>query len=141
MELELKHLAAYLPYQLKVGFEADEYTHAVVGLDITSKVMQIISPFKDYGTCSIDMCKPILRPLSHLICEIEHNGEKFIPMDWFDENIEPIYCDVEELVEHFISNTLSLPYDVILKLLEWHFDIFSLIEAGLAIDINALEQH
>jgi hypothetical protein len=46
---------------------------------------------------------------------------------WYDEQEgNPIY--------------LSGGYDEIQKLIEWHFDIFGLIEAGLAIDINTLEK-
>jgi hypothetical protein len=33
-----------------------------------------------------------------------------------------------------------LPNWTVEKLLEWHFDIYGLIEAGLAIDINTLEK-
>lgn len=32
-------------------------------------------------------------------------------------------------------------YDMFKKLFEWHFDIFGLIEAGLAIDINELNNN
>ena len=31
------------------------------------------------------------------------------------------------------------PYGFVLNLLEWHFDVFGLIEKGLAIDINTLK--
>ncbi len=31
-------------------------------------------------------------------------------------------------------------YKVVKKLFEWHFDIFGLIPAGLAIDINTLKR-
>ncbi len=34
----------------------------------------------------------------------------------------------------------NCPYEVMEKLLSWHFDVFSLIEKGLAIDINTLTQ-
>jgi hypothetical protein len=30
-------------------------------------------------------------------------------------------------------------YEDIVKLFEWHFDVFGLIDAGLAIDINTLD--
>lgn len=32
----------------------------------------------------------------------------------------------------------SLPYKIVNKLIEWHFDVFFLIKEGLAIDINTI---
>ena len=34
-----------------------------------------------------------------------------------------------------------LPYGVVEKLLEWHFDIFGLLEKGLAVDINTINKN
>jgi hypothetical protein len=34
---------------------------------------------------------------------------------------------------------IHLPYSVFKNLFEWHFDVFGLIEQGLAIDINTLK--
>ena len=33
-----------------------------------------------------------------------------------------------------------MSYGLVSKLIEWHFDVFGLIEKGLAIDINTLPQ-
>ncbi len=77
--------------------------------------------------------KPILHPLSDLTKEIDHNGEKFVPVveimkikdggEWISVQYQPIKNN---------------PYWVIEKLYEWHFDIHGLIGEGLAIDINTL---
>ena len=40
------------------------------------------------------------------------------------------------MVKCFIDDTLKLRYDAMQKLIEWHFDIFGLIDKELAIDIN-----
>jgi hypothetical protein len=80
--------------------------------------------------------KPILRPLSDLTKEIEVNGERFVPI------VELSYYANEQTnkgkvgLEWGIVNTF--PYLDIQKLLSWHFDIYNLIEQGLAIDINTL---
>lgn len=78
--------------------------------------------------------KPILRPLSYLTEEIEHNGEKFVPIDYFlGEDYDLVYNAC------LIHNDFSyLPYNLVQLLLEWHFDLFKLTEQGLAIDINTL---
>ena len=79
--LELKHIAPYLPYGLKVTFEGDDYIHEVVGLSIASKGVELMSQFGDYGMAGIEDCIPILRPLSDLTKEIEHNGERITMME------------------------------------------------------------
>jgi hypothetical protein len=118
MKLELKHLAPYLPYELKYKFNNTIYY---------------------YQHCSTrefdyENSRPILRPLSDLQKEIEVNGEKFVPQkkmpyldfDWLITSVNP--------QEFVMKNN----YEDILKLFEWHFDIFGLIKNGLAIDINTL---
>ena len=73
--------------------------------------------------------KPILRPLSQLTQEIEHNGESFIPMDVLYElfrKTDLFYFDK--------TNLFRNPYEIIEKLIEWHFDVFGLINDGLAIE-------
>ena len=128
--LELKHLAPYLPYGLKMI-----YVH-------TNKIGQISNIYTlgsgyndDDIKISIDysegehiwMYKPILRPLSDLTKEIESDGEKIVPRSKFIGN--PLDYKI-----------LENSYNVIQKLLEWHFDIFGLIEKGFAIDINTLNK-
>ena len=124
-KLELKYLAPYLPYGLKFYWE-----------DLKGNINEPWS----LTINSIDFAlenqnKPILRPLSDLTKEITHNGEKFIPIDYF-------VGDDSDLVYNacLIHNDFSyLPYNLVQLLLEWHFDIFGLIEKGLAIDINTLK--
>lgn len=70
--------------------------------------------------------KLILRPLSDLTKEIEVNGEKFVPRSKFFGN--PL--------DYIITKN---SYEVVQQLISWHFDIFGLIDAGLAIDINTLK--
>lgn len=153
MQIELKHLAPYLPYKLKVTFESDdEYQHSLIGLDITRYGGKLISPFEDYGTCEIERVRPILRPLSDLTKEIEHNRESFVPVEWFEigddsnESLEYDFVNIkiieklEVIAVHKIHRELSfIPYGVVQKLFEWHFDVFGLIDKGLAVDINTLE--
>ena len=125
MKLELKHLAGYLPYKLK----GIMYYGGCDREDVELGLMDI--PVWLNGSYPI---KPILRPLSDLTKEIEANGEKFVPIQKYN------YLRFEEISNYRGgSNTLNFiqvrEQDALLEL---HFDIDGLIEAGLAIDINTL---
>lgn len=67
MKLELKHLAAYLPYELKMYYETllGVKRHWILRCGTISEAI-------------VYQNKPILRPLSDLTKEIEVNGEKFV---------------------------------------------------------------
>lgn len=115
MKLELKHLAGYLPYGLKYkdipdGFEG----------------------IRELGLFDIDWClvngKPILRPLSGLT-------RKELELEGFDSYID--YLTYENKGSEW---TLKAPFNMVQYLLSQHFDIYGLIENGLAIDINTLQK-
>jgi len=85
MKLELKHVAPYLPYDL--GIKILNYKCDYVG--IKESIVNgyyfigysLYLTYKNGGTGkSINESKIILRPLSDLTKEIEHNGEKFVPL-------------------------------------------------------------
>ena len=79
--------------------------------------------------------KPIIHPLSDLTKEIEHNGERFVPIKLFSREDQK---DIEiAMIESSFIELLS--FYIIQKLIEWHFDIAGLIEKGEAIDVNTLK--
>ena len=180
MKLEIKHLAPYLPYGLKA--EMLDYKNDYVGRQF-DKIIGIYQWSKNNDWCiltdggskpSLSRIKPILRPLSDITKEIEHNGERFVPMVELaiianldttgsrlssTESAYGIRCNIENdadsdkwvvlgfdavngFGEHYrpsnewtiVQNQLELWQ----KLYSWHFDVFGLIDAGLAIDINTL---
>jgi hypothetical protein len=138
MKLQLKHLAPYLPYGLKITFDNDEHKHDLVGLELNA--LKIISPFGDYGFAYYELSKPILRNLSDLTKEIEVNGEKFIPKNRLRDLIM-VRGNYSNYDSTWINDNIDiqlLPYWMIEKLLEWHFDIYELIGNNLAIDINKI---
>lgn len=148
-KLELKHLAPYLPYKLQWCFEGEDFSHEVIGFELNT--VHLLSPYNDYGRCTIDEGNPILRPLSDLTKEISDNkGRKFIPAKllWsVSENDEDNFDTYGSLPSYWTVNIRMLKSDYrnidygdIEKLLEWHFDIFGLIDSGLAIDINTLNK-
>lgn len=140
--LELQYLAPYLPYRLKIRYghnivvmntgQGSSKNWIGIGAVIKRQGYQIISPF------------PILRTLAYLNKEIEHNGESFTPIHRFYEMYGGGYSSFESYYDiHWIDfeNPLKcLQYVDVLKLFEWHFDVFGLIDAGLAININTLNK-
>jgi len=76
--ITLKEIVGYLPYKLKVKsvdiFENDPIFE--LGLETTSNIKGVVS----IDWVLRDNFKPLLYPLSMLTQEIEHNGEKIIPI-------------------------------------------------------------
>lgn len=109
MKLELKHLAPYLPYGLKVS--SIHTLNAENGIGNINHIVRAVNKGKK-------QYRPILRPLSDLTKEEYRCLFYGNPLDY----------KIDEL-----------PYKTFIKLLEWHFDVFHLIPQGLAIDINTLQ--
>ena len=79
----------------------------------------------------------IVHPLSDLTKLIIHNGEKFVPtvnLGWNTVTLSFSASNIKMAVD-----TLTLREAQ--KLIEWHFDIASLIEKGEAIDVNTLSEN
>ena len=139
MKLELKHLAGYLPYNLKVlsGFgEYSEIDSLYFSKDNHKRpsLNLMVSHFpKGFRGENFKDIKPILRPLSDLNKEIEETGNTYFDLLYyeFDRNGQNGFDFM--YLEH---KPLEYPFYIVQKLLEWHFDVFGLIENGLAISIN-----
>ena len=129
MKLELKHLAPYLPYSLKI--KTGNLIREMIPCDIhNSKYTSIDNIIQGIGH------KPILRPLSDLIAfiNIDFEDEKFKPVDVI---IRKGGCNTAVGLHVKIGKgTLGFKYFDLL--IQWHFDVFGLIEKGLAIDINTI---
>ena len=119
--LELKHLAPYLPYRLKIrnkslkGETLGMYEMEVEN-DNNHGILNVLN-----GVNQI----PLLHPLDRLT----------EPIDFDDGNVSfaaglKLYCKAD--VEYCQSMPLGCDYETIQKLYEWHFDVFGLIEKGLA---------
>ena len=128
MKLELKHLAPYLPYKLKAKFMHPFVKHQKIG--IINNAYNLDDDVKlsiDYSDDEhIWMYKPILRPLSDL------NYRHWLDIFAID--------DIDNILSEFQSNDSldCVEYYLVVILLTYHFDVFGLIETGLAIDINTL---
>ena len=149
-KIEFYQLAFYLPFNVNFYDEESDYEKHVNTL------------CKKSIECFSEKDKLILKPLIYLTKEIEINGEKFIPilrllnLERKELVIKEIYHDKNYFksysvgVKHHHKNhkdnvciaSLSfgkgnldvIRFDYAQKLLEWHFDIFDLIDAKLAVD-------
>jgi hypothetical protein len=135
MKLELKHLAPYLPYGLKIqgmtyGEIAELSCCTETSVNITDRAFQ-------YGMwADIFDIKPILRPLSDLD---SGNFEGLFYSEWLIEKYHTIGIENQiNRIEDDIRWLNHCDYILIQHLFEWHFDVFGLIEKGLAIDINTI---
>ena len=143
MKLELKHLAPYLPYALEFDYYKDVWQMTDLG---ASGIITAIMPKNKHRVFRLSIIKPLFRPLSDLTKEIEHNGKRFIPMevmfgwDIKEEEAFDIYGTLPDAWKAFLAVDLSKAWDyrVMILLFEWHFDVFGLIDKGLAININDL---
>jgi len=137
-KLEIKHLASYFPYGLKF---TGGYTLESISMD---GEMMLISEHRGFinhrdGWNNIT---PILRPLSDLTKQIEHKGETFVPVEqikWCMPNT-PGWDNVKEFTYHDLSKTI-IEHCVFDKVTEWMFDVYGLINQGLAIDVNTLPEN
>ena len=160
MKLKLKHLAPYMHCKLEIFRDyGDGEIEISEMLCLDAQNNEVYGENFDTKLNESDD-KLILRPLSDLTKEIEHNGEKFVPMFKLFE-IE--YCGTQHVegirnlytqkmgrfleTSHYGTsattsiNTIALfqnNYWKIKQLIEWHFDVFGLIPNGLAIDKNTL---
>ncbi len=141
-KLELKHLAPYLPYGLKYEYET---VYGKINHAKRAKVIGLLgwgTPFTMSDELGILNVKPILRPLSDLLpsgcfVEIEDASQ--------DEMNHAMWADLRWRLERCEKNNsnidvVRMPYWVIRILLKYHFDVFGLIDQGLAIDINTLNK-
>ena len=136
MKLELKHLAPYLPYDLKVMDLYDNKERFFVGYSINHTEQVKISVYKNLlstGRLSSEV-KPILRPLSDL--KTIEKEIKLVDSYWYVDDYLTEKCTVDKIYPlHVIE---FIPYAIMQVLLKYHFDVFGLIEKGLAIDINTI---
>lgn len=126
MNLELKHLSPYLPYELKVVYIEECNIETIIGLNIETITT-------DCDDCDYDELKPILRPLSDLSKQIDGNVNNVRYYSMLKS------CYSESDIANVKDFPLTQKYEDFQIMLSYHFDVFGLIPAGLAIDINTLE--
>lgn len=129
IKLETKHLVGYLPYGLKILGHNEYFTLS----DIDSR--KTLTPS---DTVELQY-KPILRPLADLKLDIF--SEQFFEdqSEWIGNDGTPL-AKVNDFLTQ--SNVLDVcfPYGIWELFFRHHFDIFGLIDAGLALNKNNYEK-
>jgi len=137
MKLTIKHLAGYLPYGLKCHLMG----MCVEGTEYNDKPIPQIFLIEGANSESVEVWSqktitdnwhysdvfPLLRPLSQLSQEIEHNGVRFVPKEWLRMNY---------IGENIGLNPATWSYRTIQKLQQWHFAID--IPSELYIEMDAI---
>lgn len=128
--LSAVHLAPYLPYELR--FSDGTILHSI---DIDNELMLLDTKKGGISNHRIEWGNilPVLRPVSSLTIE---NMKEFSGSDFKRYSIEYLETILETYKKEISTNSLS--YRLMQKLFENHFDVFGLIEKGLAVDINTL---
>lgn len=133
MELELKHIAPYLPFRLKLNTE-----DGIVELNSIDTELKTLN-FGCGKAKELHEIKPLLHPLSKLDLVIRNEFEKYdgLAHGKHDEEIINLFCE-ENGIDDLVSNldVKSLRYECVEYMFKNHYDVFSLIPAGLAEEIK-----
>ena len=138
MKLELKHLAPYLAYGLqKYCPTSNILLHDYLPLDFIQSTIDLHFSFG---------WKPILRPMSDFD-KMGLAGEDYYSYvskvnkevlgDWFVDRDLDFEIDSHDETSYFPAKVAYRLYEF---LFANHFDVFGLIDKGLAIDINTLSE-
>lgn len=167
MKLEAKHLAPYLPYDLKVRYNDKDYK--VCAIDDKGRLMLETEPM--YAVfMNNKYAKPVLRPINSMTKEEAKEFSMLALLDFIGDDSTlldldiktdkvsgtTINCSFSEIMFNYIYATttysicvngdfikivdeetgqaISVSYSLYEWLFEHHFDIFGLIEQGLAIE-------
>jgi hypothetical protein len=140
MNLELKHLANYLPFRLKIKTDYKNMVHEMLAIHIQLQKVDT----RNLGWCKFCEIKPIFHPFSDLEKEIEVDGVKFNPIEIILDEINSMVVGGDEYTKEEVIKMCNNSYYaeswISERLFEWHFDVFGLIEKGLAISIHDVEQ-
>lgn len=142
-KLELKHLAPYLQYDVKIKDNRNN-TYLVTGFSAEHgnffKMIELMDNNENKHFVNFVGAKPILRPLSDL-SQIE------LLTAGFSSHIDYLTHELQNKDNHDRIDSCgkklwrveAAPYEMVAYLFENHFDVFGLIEKGLAVDINTLK--
>ena len=132
MELTIEHLAAYLPYGLKIIWNDSKDIYGITyenEADYQKKMYPLSTLIFTMGRRGDLEWKPILLPLSEL--SYFTNGLKHIGYKIEKDDIENIISDIKQG---------KAEYDIMQMCFKEHIDVFSLIPANLAIDKNKINK-
>jgi hypothetical protein len=141
--LNIEHLLQYLPYSLKfkhVGDNVSDYGEYLTMSNVSAKseISLIVDDGKGFTIQNFDTVNfeflPILKPLSNLKNDDEFWNEFYIIFGGGMKNIEQFK---RSWGNEILLDPLALGYKYWIELIKRHYDVFYLIDKGLAIDYFA----
>jgi hypothetical protein len=138
---KIEYIAMSLPYNLKFDIKSELYPYPTL-IGIRKDHLEFnyhgsyLSFHKDFSGI------PVLRPLSDLNKEMQ-DGRTYLQYFecMFDFESDKT-CPIRMYINSGWTTTINeLPFEMVIKLVEWHFDICGLIEKGEAIDVTTLEHN
>lgn len=137
-QIEIKHLAPYLPYGVKILRPDGKTLLQLIGIE--NNLLIFREPNRDnvsYG--DITKNKLALRPMSDLTKEVYQNE---ILIRWGGGLSDRAKAQwLKEVTDEMLYSAFnSIRYDFVEFMLEHHLDVFNLIPQNLAIDINSLNK-
>lgn len=141
--LTIKELAPYVEHDIKGLLTPQKEVVALTGIFVDKFGLHEVQI--NYNGCyALSRFKPLLRPISSLTEEIEHNGKRFVPIDKLElegyvigYNGFSITIGQEE--GYSFGYAIDVYNQIIQKLHEWHFDTANLLGRGLALPIDGKE--
>ena len=143
MKLELKHLALYLPYNLMMGNTSDKLIspRELVALGEDYFILHLNYGHEIYEGSKRNInssgYKPILNPINDLNKPFIKGGVIKLRQTLTKLTNDILDCIMDKDAD--IENIKSIPQRDYEKLVSRHFDVFGLIEKGLAIDRNTIK--
>lgn len=135
-EIPLECLSIYLPYQLKLGLRRSKDSFICTGLSLHKDGIMAHHEKGTSNTSVSDWYTPILRPLIDLVIDLKHipTEPKFCALDWVSTSKHNGSKIMMRVMRGLPLDNLE--YWQMQRLASIHFDVFRLIEKGLAIDAN-----
>jgi hypothetical protein len=130
MELQIQHLAPYLPYNLYFIMSEG------IKLPMSGLKESVIFVHDGYNS-SIHYkgARPLLMPLSHFKYDDIDLVKEHIGLGQWCDNYDQYFDIWFENPNRVQTLILQCPYEIIQFFFKRHFDVFGLIEAGLAEEI------
>lgn len=120
MNLELLHIATYFPYGLEYTWSSWGKTYTNTIHSIGKIRYKVDEPYGVNDSIELSKIRPLLIPMSRL--------------SEFKTGLHP--DDLKEIAEAGATDTLQyIRHDLFIKLVENKFDVFGLIDEGLANDL------
>lgn len=127
MKLELKHLAPYLPYKIKMlHYDKKKVLNAGQGSSVHWVGIT-------HALNHQENTKPLLHPLSRLTEPIDFNINNISYAAYLK-----LFSQAD--LDYVMQSPLLCDFTTVIKLTEWHFDVFGLIDKGLAEPIELTDK-